>query len=803
MPQSPAHERAELKREFNNLLTWAVAVILFITPLTISVRGVAGTGLIKTVVAQSMILVVLAAWLVMMAVSDARSRVFPALHLPILSFACLNALSLLRTSDLGSGLLKLSQLVLFASMAIMCTDIFRRREDVLKVFGAIALAGFFVSAYGIAQHYGKDFIHWEVGQLDIRKAPATLGNPNFAAQFLVGALPISVAVLLVLPGFWRRVSVSICTCMMLVHLSFTRARAGLVGLTAAAAVMVLALIWNRLAKGQARVRARGRWLLLILIVALLMGGAGLMTRGYPHLTLRMSDENIMSRILTWRSALTMIRDNPIRGVGLGDFYATMPLYWSPYHQRAFVEQDTVTRRVHNDYLEIAAETGIPSLATFLLLITVTAVLIGRQAANESCVGSRAVLAGIGASLAGISAQAAFTFSLQNASSALLFWTLIGLGGSMIRSGTRGSTQSGPTPRRRFSRTTRILLYLLAIVCICLVPARFRTMGADYRVRAAQALMEREKFEEAAAELDRAISLDPLNFDALFKRGGAAVALREDQKAERAYRRCLELRPNDVLTLTNLGLVLLNEARVDEALPLLRKALCLAPNHRTARRAAASCYMMRGEPHRAVAELREANHYYPRDAEISLDLARCYRGAGATEEAIGQYEKALSMDMHNAPAAIELGSLHLAQGNHTRATHLLERGLLLQPTATEGRVALARAYLAGGRLLEAALECGNYVTRGGADKERARSLALQIAAELGTAGWRSKKPRAELVRFVLARIFLAFGEPERALEQLRQIAGHNDSILFHERVRRTASQLEKRNSETGSGRADGA
>jgi len=801
--QSSVDRWPDLNRRFNEILTWSFAFILCIIPLTISVRGVTGAGLIKTVVAQGMILIVLAAWLIKIGVSNTRPRTLPGLHVPIAIFVCLNALSLLRTSDLGSGFLKFSQLFLFASVTIVCTDIFGRREDVLKVLGATVFASFLVSVYGIAQHYGMDFIHWEMMRLDIRKAPATFGNPNFAAQFLVAALPLSAALLVALRGFWRRIAIAVCTCVMLIHLSFTHARAGFVGLAAAGATMVIALVSAKSSQPKAGTTARMRWLLVTVVVAALAFGCiVLATYRYPEEMFRILDENTVARLLTWRSTLSMIRDNPVRGVGLGDLYATMPRYWSPSDQRAFVEENTATRKAHNDYLEIGAETGIPGLATFLLILTVAGVLIAQRVADERCFRSKAVLAGIGAGLAGISAQAVFTFSLQNASSALLFWTLLGLAAGMIRTGTQGSAEPVASPQSALNRPIRMLLYASAIALVCLVPARFRTMSADYRVRTAETLLEEQNFDEALAELDRALMLDPLNFEVLFKKGGALAGLGKHRQAEQAYRRCLELRPHDVLTLTNLGLLLLNERRVEEGQSLFKRACSIAPNEPVARRGLALCYVALGNQTLAMSELRTAAHYHPEDVQIVLELARCYRRGGRIEDAIVQYERALSLDAHNVPALIELGSLYLASENHAAATGLLERALLLNPAATEARVALAQAYLRGGRLLDAAMECGNYIVRGGADTERARSLALQIEAQLTTAQWRNEQARAELVRFVLARIFLAFGEAERAGQQLMHITGHNESLLFQQRVRQARAQLEAQARETRSGQSDG-
>ena len=57
-------------------------------------------------------------------------------------------------------------------------------------------------------------------------------------------------------------------------------------------------------------------------------------------------------------AVDLIRQHPLRGVGLGRF----PFFAASAPQVGFV------LCTHNDYLELAAETGIPTLAVLLVLL---------------------------------------------------------------------------------------------------------------------------------------------------------------------------------------------------------------------------------------------------------------------------------------------------------------------------------------------------------------------------------------------------------------------------------------------------
>lgn len=76
------------------------------------------------------------------------------------------------------------------------------------------------------------------------------------------------------------------------------------------------------------------------------------------------DSSAQARLHTWGIALKMIGANPLFGVGFRNFQAAYPVYDpQPLRQKG----TEVIFVAHNSYLQLSAESGVPALATYLLL----------------------------------------------------------------------------------------------------------------------------------------------------------------------------------------------------------------------------------------------------------------------------------------------------------------------------------------------------------------------------------------------------------------------------------------------------
>ena len=73
------------------------------------------------------------------------------------------------------------------------------------------------------------------------------------------------------------------------------------------------------------------------------------------------------RYYHWGNSLMMIKDHPLLGVGLGNWRFNYPLYYKSFTRDPLFNYQMQVRKTHNDYLQLAAECGIPALCFFLLL----------------------------------------------------------------------------------------------------------------------------------------------------------------------------------------------------------------------------------------------------------------------------------------------------------------------------------------------------------------------------------------------------------------------------------------------------
>ena len=129
------------------------------------------------------------------------------------------------------------------------------------------------------------------------------------------------------------------------------------------------------------------------------------------------DASAYQRLVIWRGAIEMIKQNPWWGVGYGAF---------PYLIDYYAPLLNIQRDAHNSYLLIAAEMGIPTLLVFLWIIGLAfwkTRWLYRHAKDPFF---RAMALGWLAGLAGLLVANAFGSRLHSEEISSYFWMLCGL-----------------------------------------------------------------------------------------------------------------------------------------------------------------------------------------------------------------------------------------------------------------------------------------------------------------------------------------------------------------------------------------
>lgn len=161
-------------------------------------------------------------------------------------------------------------------------------------------------------------------------------------------------------------------------------------------------------------------------------------------------------------------------------------------------------------------------------------------------------------------------------------------------------------------------------------------------------------------------------------GNAAFVQRDYARARRAYRKVLELAPDNLLGLVNLGVVEFTDGKIDAAEKLLRRAVQIRIENAPAWLTLGVIYMDRDQLDAALAALTQATLQDPRNPRARNFLGVVAGRKGWPDAAQDQLRKALEIDPNYSDAHYNLAlsylerkppAIELARRHYQRALEL--------------------------------------------------------------------------------------------------------------------------------------
>jgi tetratricopeptide (TPR) repeat protein len=163
----------------------------------------------------------------------------------------------------------------------------------------------------------------------------------------------------------------------------------------------------------------------------------------------------------------------------------------------------------------------------------------------------------------------------------------------------------------------------------------------------------KNYLRAAEWLEKALSIDPAYSQAALYLGLTYNALYEQEKAEKAFRRAIEIDPDYLEARANFGGMLLDIGNVDEAIRQFDAVLRRSPNHVLALTLQSQAYRLKEMYGQSVDSARRAIKLAPASAEPHLWLAESLRLTGKYDEARQEYEAYLRLSDFDSKLAGQL------------------------------------------------------------------------------------------------------------------------------------------------------
>lgn len=170
--------------------------------------------------------------------------------------------------------------------------------------------------------------------------------------------------------------------------------------------------------------------------------------------------------------------------------------------------------------------------------------------------------------------------------------------------------------------------------------------------------------------------DPLK--QLLQHARKLEASSQPDEALKAYRAAAQLRPNDVSVLQGTAWLLRRLGHIDDALPLLQKALVLEPDRPELHNDLGVLFQDRDDFPKAITFHKRALKFNPRFTPAFINIGVAQKRLGRIEEAIEAYQAALNIDVNLPEAHNNLGNLYRIQGKHAEAFEHIRRALQLRP-----------------------------------------------------------------------------------------------------------------------------
>lgn len=697
-----------ISKLINRVIEYGCYVLFFVTPLLFNPsRSIPSFELFewnKMMFVYGVTVVVMAAWIIKMILAKKILIHRTPFEIPLILFFFSQILATLFSIDRHVSLFGyysrfhgglLSTICYVALYFVFVSN--REVINIRKLLLFILASGSIVAGYGIAEKFGIDAHLWVQ---DVRnRVFSTLGQPNWLAAYVTTFMPLSMAFFLmsyeksfskllqntkltvhktktaatnqISSGLVMKIGFVIITCGLYICLLFTKSRSGFLGFWVANVFFLMILFWQYRKKIQTLLP-----LLLIINAFFLILNYFLLTpfSQYNHsftkevfmtkqngqeITPAFSDTGAITgvtdsadiRKIVWQGAIDITQKYPLFGTG-PETFAYAYYKYRPLSHNLTSEWDFLYNRAHNEFLNIAATSGLVGLGTYLFFI-ITVILVGLRYIHQHS-SQKLLLLSLLAGFISILVTNFFGFSVVVVG--LFFFLIPAILWSIRFSETSHVDLSYV---KSLSSISKMAVVLTVGGTIFVLINLGRWWMADSAYARSLSLSRQEAFEEALPYIHQAIALrnnEPVYHDELGITSANVAALSIEQgeatqgavlmkEAVAASSKALTISPQNVNFWKNRTKILFilssyDPTFVEEALKTLQIAQELSPTDPKITYNKAVLLGHQGKNQEAIELLQQTLTMKPdyKDAYIALSIF--YEDADQIEDAISTLQTAL-------------------------------------------------------------------------------------------------------------------------------------------------------------------
>ncbi len=437
------------------------------------------------------------------------------------AFVGLTLAAALLSDHAGHAMVTWRRFALLFIVYLLATRAYRKPRHISGLM-LVACIGVAISTlYAIFQYFGLDPFPWESKDAPIyRELPGTFGNPNYAAHTMILCIVMSVSLA---ARRWTRWAAAFGI-LFLVHMYFTGQRGGLVGLTMAAALVLIARALRHHVRAPRRAIA-ATLIITALLIPVGLGATMIITKARTGVALPL-ERQLLLRYHAYDGASRMLLANPLLGYGPGNYQIENPFFWTLEEQDWFAMLRKMNQHVHNDILEAGMDAGFPGALVYLLFL-LAGMGQGLMLAFTANSPHRRRLGWTFAALfCAFLVDGTLGFNLRVPVSAFLIFLLAGaFDGLHLHAAV-----SPPVPAR--SRNVLVFRFGLVLFALLLAVYETRVFYAEKELQFGRGAFLADAFTRADAHFERAEELCPWQWSAPFERAKCALRISQYLETEK-------------------------------------------------------------------------------------------------------------------------------------------------------------------------------------------------------------------------------------------------------------------------------
>lgn len=505
------------------------------------------------------------------------------IFLVLFAFFGLNIISLFFAVNSSEGIVEILKIVLLIAFIFFSSLLILANSRLLETLSAaITILSFILCFIGLSQYYGVAFTEIP-GNFIIY---ATLANKNLLASALILMLPYIIYGLFVLSGQWRLFSIfSYIFAILIIGIIHSRA-SWLAGTVIFLSIVLLPRLLPHLQfSGEIR-KIISRRAMLIAGVTILPVFATIFIHNFRtsqnvHLNQAITGSqaetsSVGERLVMWQKSVSMTLDNPITGVGPGNWKIALNQYGTNGLRSGGGKVNYI--RPHNDFLWTFAETGIIGGLLYLLIFALT-LFYGYKAIRFSPDShSRLAAYLISVGLLAYIVIATFSFPKER----IVHMSYLGLSISVLMALHHKTFSPQKTAG---SLWERLFFAGLIIGLLLSIWAGFSRVQSEFLTKEALRSDKQQNWERSISLLSEAetaiYNMDPMATPLALRRGLAwTKQIQTDRKAlTKAGAEFVageQVHPNHIILLNNLATTHERAGNIDQAIAVYKRILEFSP-----------------------------------------------------------------------------------------------------------------------------------------------------------------------------------------------------------------------------------